>query len=39
MKKIILAVSLVALLATSCGTKKKIATLESKNKEIQDLLN
>ena len=39
MKKIILAVSLVALLATSCGTKKKIAALESKNKEIQDLLN
>ena len=39
MKKLILAVSLVALLATSCGTKKKIAALESKNKEIQDLLN
>ena len=39
MKKIILAVSLVSLLATSCGTKKKIAALESKNKEIQDLLN
>jgi len=39
MKKIILVVSLVALLATSCGTKKKIAALESKNKEIQDLLN
>ena len=39
MKKIILAVSLVALLTTSCGTKKKIAALESKNKEIQDLLN
>ena len=31
--------SIIALLATSCGTKKKIAALESKNKEIQDLLN
>ena len=39
MKRIILALSLVALLTTSCGTKKKIAALESKNKEIQDLLN
>ena len=39
MRKIILALSLVALLSTSCGTKKKIAALESKNKEIQDLLN
>ncbi|RTY94971.1 OmpA family protein [Flavobacterium sp. GT3R68] len=39
MRKIILALSVVALLTTSCGTKKKIAALESKNKEIQDLLN
>lgn len=39
MKKIILTISIVALLLTSCGTKKKIAGLESKNKEIQDLLN
>jgi chemotaxis protein MotB len=39
MKKVFLALSLVAFLATSCGTKKKIAELESKNKEIQDLLN
>jgi chemotaxis protein MotB len=39
MRKIILALSIVALLTTSCGTKKKIAALESKNKEIQDLLN
>ena len=39
MKRIILALSLVALLTTSCGTKKKIAALESKNKEIQDMLN
>ena len=40
MKKILFALSLVALLATtSCGTKKKIADLETKNKEVQDLLN
>ena len=39
MRKIILALSVIALLTTSCGTKKKIAALESKNKEIQDLLN
>lgn len=39
MKRVILALSLVALLTTSCGTKKKIAELENKNKEIQDLLN
>ncbi len=39
MKKIFLTLSVVAFLATSCGTKKKIAELETKNKEIQDLLN
>ncbi|HOZ75384.1 MAG TPA: OmpA family protein [Flavobacterium sp.] len=40
MKRILLALSVVALLATSaCGTKKKLAECESKNKEIQDLLN
>lgn len=39
MKRIILALSLVAFLATSCGTKKKLAACEAKNKEIQDLLN
>ena len=40
MKKIVLALSIVALLATaSCGTKKKLAACEAKNKEIQDLLN
>jgi len=39
MKRVILALSLIALLTTSCGTKKKIAELENKNKEIQDLLN
>jgi chemotaxis protein MotB len=31
--------SLVAITLTSCGSKKKIAALEAKNKEIQDLLN
>ncbi|MBC7523596.1 MAG: OmpA family protein [Flavobacterium sp.] len=39
MKKIILMLSLVALTLTSCGAKKKIADLEQKNKECQDLLN
>jgi chemotaxis protein MotB len=40
MKKVLFALSLVALVATtSCGTKKKIADLETKNKEVQDLLN
>ncbi|AXG74593.1 hypothetical protein DVK85_10245 [Flavobacterium arcticum] len=39
MKKIIITLSLAALTLTSCGTKKKIAELESKNKEIQDMLN
>ena len=39
MRKIILSLSVVTLLTTSCGSKKKIAALESKNKEIQDLLN
>ena len=39
MNKIILALSLVAILTTSCGTKKKLAACEAHNKEIQDLLN
>lgn len=39
MKRIILALSVVALLSTSCGTKKKLAECEAKNKEVQDLLN
>jgi chemotaxis protein MotB len=40
MKKVILALSIVALLSTAgCGTKKKLAACEAKNKEIQDLLN
>jgi len=40
MKKVLLALSIVGLLATtSCGTKKKIAELEKQNKDCQDLLN
>ena len=39
MKKVILGLSVLAILLSSCGTKKKIATLETKNKEVQDLLN
>ena len=39
MKKVIFIIGLAVLTLTSCGTKKKIADLEAKNKEIQDLLN
>ncbi|NUY82302.1 flagellar motor protein MotB [Flavobacterium sp. MAH-1] len=39
MKKVLLALSVVGVLMTSCGTKKKLAECEAKNKEIQDLLN
>lgn len=39
MKKTVVMLALAALTLTSCGTKKKIADLEAKNKEIQDLLN
>lgn len=40
MKKLILALTVVALVSlNSCGVKKKITALETKNKEIQDLLN
>ena len=39
MRRAILTLSLVAITLTSCGSKKKIAALEAKNKEIQDLLN
>ncbi|MFT6748918.1 MAG: chemotaxis protein MotB [Flavobacterium sp.] len=39
MKKTVLILSLAALSLTSCGTKKKIASLEAQNKECQDLLN
>lgn len=39
MKRAILVLTLAAMTLTSCGTKKKIAELEAKNKECQDLLN
>ncbi len=40
MKRIILLCSIAgALMLSSCGSKKKIAELEQKNKEVQDLLN
>lgn len=39
MKRILLTLSAVALVTASCGTKKKLAECEAKNKEIQDLLN
>jgi chemotaxis protein MotB len=39
MRKIIVILSLATLTITSCGTKKKIAALEAKNKSVQDLLN
>ncbi|RXR32645.1 hypothetical protein EQG68_07395 [Flavobacterium piscinae] len=39
MRKVVLLLSIVALTLGSCGTKKKIAELEAKNKECQDLLN
>jgi chemotaxis protein MotB len=39
MKRIVLFISVLALSLGSCGTKKKIADLEAKNKECQDLLN
>lgn len=39
MKKTTLFLSILALSLSSCGTKKKIAELEAKNKECQDLLN
>ncbi|WP_417368914.1 OmpA/MotB family protein [Flavobacterium beibuense] len=39
MKRTVLLLSLAAMTLTSCGSKKKIAELEAKNKEIQDLLN
>ena len=39
MKKIIVFLTIVSITLSSCGTKKKIADLEAKNKEIQDLLN
>lgn len=39
MNRAILTLSLAAITLTSCGSKKKIAELEAKNKETQDLLN
>ncbi|WP_010250074.1 OmpA/MotB family protein [Myroides injenensis] len=39
MRKVVLGLSVLALTFASCGTKQKIADLESKNQEIQDLLN
>ena len=39
MKKIIVALTMASIVLTSCGTKKKIAALETQNKECQDLLN
>lgn len=39
MKRIVLALTVLGMLSTSCGTQKKIAELEKKNKECQDLLN
>ena len=39
MKKIILSLTVLTLVTSSCVSKKKFASLEAKNKEIQDLLN
>jgi chemotaxis protein MotB len=39
MKRVFIILSVIAISLTSCGTKKKIAALEARNKEVQDLLN
>lgn len=39
MKKVLLGIAALALLATSCVSSKKYAELEAKQKETQDLLN
>lgn len=39
MKRAIVVLTLAAMTLTSCGAKKKIAELEARNKECQDLLN
>ena len=39
MKKVFIALSVIAIMASSCVSKKKYAELEAKNKETQDLLN
>lgn len=39
MRRSLLVLAVAAVTLTSCGAKKKIAELEAKNKECQDLLN
>ncbi|MFM9989730.1 flagellar motor protein MotB [Flavobacterium sp.] len=39
MRKIIISLSIISLLTTSCVSKKKFLEAEARNKEIQDLLN
>ena len=39
MKKVLLVITIVSMSLTSCVSKKKYTALETKNKEIQDLLN
>ena len=39
MKKVLITLSVIAFMASSCVSKKKYADLEMKNKETQDLLN
>ena len=39
MKKVLLVITIVSMSLTSCVSKKKYTELETKNKEIQDLLN
>lgn len=39
MKKVLLIITLASISLTSCVSKKKFALLETKNKEIQELLN
>ena len=39
MKKLLLSIIALSFVVSSCGTKKKIAALEARNKETQDLLN
>ena len=39
MKKVLLIITIVSMSLTSCVSKKKYTELETKNKEIQDLLN
>ena len=39
MKKFMIALSMLALVTTSCVSKKKYAELEARNKQTEDLLN